>query len=325
MPDILSADELNDLLSACADTEVSEGSSSDPIEKTVAPYDFTRPTRLSRAQVRQLQRLYESALEGLTGALSESLRTPIEANVLGVKAVTFGSFTNLLPTPTYVNVFKIEPYGYRGILAMDIPFCLALVDRLLGGHGHTTEKPRNLTGIEVSVIDWPVTLILEQLQKCWRSDTNIQFASESIRMDLNFVQVIHTAETVLRVTFALAGEIGSGEAHFCVPFAALERAKCLERLREEALGSGRPPVEQELQQARANLKKAYLGITAQLGEAVLTVGEVIGLKPGQVIKLNTRVAEPIPVKVGDRTKFLAKPGLRARSNAVQIQQVLEDS
>jgi len=29
--------------------------------------------------------------------------------------------------------------------------------------------------------------------------------------------------------------------------------------------------------------------------------------------------------VGDRTKFLAKPGLRARSNAVQIQQVLEDS
>jgi flagellar motor switch protein FliM len=325
MPDILSADELSDLLSAAVDTEGKDSISFRSSEKTVAPYDFTRPTRLARAQVRQLQRLYESALEGLTGALSESLRTPIEANVLGVKAVTFGSFTNVLPTPTYVNVFKIEPYGYRGILAMDIPFCLALVDRLLGGHGHTTEKPRNLTGIEVSVLDWPVTMVLEQLQKCWHSAPDIKFVNETIRMDLNFVQIIHTAETVLRVTFALAGEIGSGEAHFCVPFAALERAQCLEQLREEALGSGRPPVAQELEQARENIKKADLGITAELGGATLTVGEVVRLKPGQIIKLSTKVTEPIPVKVGDRVKFLAKPGLRARANAIQIQKVLEES
>ena len=322
MPDTLSSDELSDLLAA-VDHEESNESLRGP-EKTVSPYDFTRPTRLSRAQVRQLQRLYESALEGMVGGLSESLRSPMEANVLGVKAVTFGAFTNVLPTPTYVNVFKIQPFGYNGVLTMDVPFCLALVDRLLGGYGHTTEKPRNLTAIEVSVLDSPITMVLEQLQKCWHSMPDIRFVNEAIRMDLNFAQIIHPSETILRVTFALAGEIGSGEAHFCVPFAALERAGCLEQLREEALGTGVTPSDDDRRQARQNIEKASLGMIAELGTTTLSVGEVVDLRPGQIIKLSSKVAEPIAVKVGEKIKFLAKPGLRARTNAIQIQQVLDD-
>jgi len=286
MPDILSSDELSSLLAA-----VDESGGQDTTffrDKTVTPYDFERPTRLSRSQVRQLQRLYESALEGLTGALSEALRT------------------------------------YSGVLALDIPFCLALVDRLLGGHGHTTEKPRSLTSIEIAVLDWPVKMILEQLQQCWRSAPEVRFVGETIRMDLNFVQIMHTAETVLWVTFALGGEIGSGEAHFCVPFAALERANCLEQLREEALGGSGEPDEQTKAQARENLKKASLELRAELGSTTLTVREVMGLKPGQAIRLSNRVGEPIPVKVGEKVKFRAQPGLRARTLAIQIHDVVKD-
>jgi len=324
MPDILSSDELSGLLAAVEEDGSGPEEPTFFRDKAVAPYDFERPTRLSRAQVRQLQRLYESALEGLVGALSEALRSPVEANVLGVKAVPYGSFANVLPTPTYVNIFRVEPFGVLGVLALDIPFCLALVDRLLGGHGHTTEKPRNLTLIEVAILEWPVRMILEQLEECWHGEPQVKFVAETVRMDLNFAQIMHTAETVLRVTFALGGEIGSGEAHFCIPFSALERAGCLERLHEDALGTSCKPNEQELEQARENLKKAGLGLTAELGRATLTVKEVMALKPGQVIRLSTKVGEAIPVKVGNEAKFTAKPGLRTKALAVQIQQVLKD-
>jgi len=323
MPDILTSDELNDLLAA---VDGGEGEEEAIVyhDKMVAPYDFERPARLSRAQVKQLQRLYESALEGLTGVLSEHLRTPMEANVLGVRAVNFGSFTNILPTPTYVNIFRIKPYGYRGVLTLDIPFCLALVDRLLGGHGHTTEEPRNLTSIEIAVLDWPATMILDQLRTCWRGAQEIEFARESVRMDLNFAQIMHNSETVLRVTFALGGEIGSGEAHFCVPFTVLEQARLLERLREEALGSGSAS-EIDRQRARENIRSARIGLAAEIGTANLTIGEVLRLKPGQVVRLAAKAREPIVVKVGGKPKFLARPGQRSRSAAVKIEQVLHNT
>lgn len=326
MPDTLSSDELGDLLAAVDDGELTaDQPQTFHRNKAVAPYDFLRPTRLSRVQARQLQRLYESALEELTRMLSESLHTPMEANVLGVKAVTYGSFTNVLPTPTYVNIFEIEPFGYRGLLTMEIPFGLALVDRLLGGHGHTTEKPRNLTAIEMSILEWPVKMILEQLQGCWHSSPEIRFVGESVRMDLNFSQIMHTAESILRVTFALGGEIGSGEVHFCVPFAALERSNCLADLHNEALGASGPRNEEETARARENLRKVCLSVSAQLGATKLTVREIIGLDVGQVITLDSKVDRPIPVKVGEKVKFLAKPGLRSKSLAIQIQEVLESS
>jgi len=320
MPDILSSDELNDLL-ALVDEQDGSGQQVLFRNKTVTPYDFRRPTRLSRARVRQIQRLYESALEGLTGALSEGLRAPIEANVLGVKALSYGSFANALPVPTYVNIFRIEPLGFRGLLTIDVPFCLALVDRLLGGHGHATDKPRHLTNIELAVLDWPVKLILNELQQCWHTEPAVKYASENRRMDLSFAQVMHTAETVLRVSFALGGEIGSGEAHFCLPFTALEQTMAFEHLRDDVLGTVSKQ-EQLVQQARQNIRKVTVTLSAELGNAFADLREVLTLSPGQVVKLNTRADRPVPVKVGGKVKFLGKPGLRANALAIQITDII---
>ena len=323
MPDVLSSDELSDLLAVVEETE-GENETSTFRNKNVSPYDFRRPTRLSRAQVRQLQRLYESALEGLTGALSQGLRAPIEANVLGVKALNYGSFASLLPVPTYVNIFTIQPFACRGLLTMDVPFCLALVDRLLGGQGHAVDKPRHLTAIELAVLDWPVRLILEQLQRCWHCATDVRFISESRRMDLSLAQIMHASETMLRVSFALGGEIGSGEAHFCVPFAALEQAMAFNRIRDESFGVPGGQSEQVALRARDNIRKVNITLAAELGHASLTLEEVLKLKPGQVVKLNTKANKPIPVNVGQKSKFYAVPGLSARSLAIKITGIITD-
>jgi len=322
VPDILSSDELNDLL-ALVDEQEGSGERILFRNKTVTPYDFRRPTRLSRAQARQIQRLYESALEGLTGVLSEGLRAPIEANVLGVKALNYGSFANSLPVPTYVNIFRIEPPGFRGLLTIDVPFCLTLVDRLLGGHGHATEKPRHLTNIELAVLDWPVKLILNELQRCWHTEPEVKYTSENRRMDLSFAQVMHTSETVLRVTFALGGEIGSGEAHFCLPFTALEQVMAFDHLRDEAMGAAS---KQDLlvAQARQNIKKVTVSVSAELGSTTANLQEVLGLAPGQVVRLNTKAAKPIPVKVGGKVKFFGKPGLRSNTLAIRITDMIPE-
>lgn len=322
MPDILSSDELSELLAVVDENAEQPNGPLICGGKSVTPYDFRRPSRLSRAQIRQLQRLYESALEGLTGALSEGLRTPIEANVLGVKALNYGSFANLLASPTYVNIFRIEPLAFRGVLTIDVPFCLALVDRLLGGHGHATGKPRHLTTIELAVLDWPVRLILEQLGRNWHHDPPIKLVSESRRMDLSFTQIMHTSETMLRVSFALGGEVGSGEAHFCVPFAALEKAMSFEHLRVDVLGVAPNQSQQDLESSRENLKKVNVTLATELGRTELTLREVLELKPGQIVSLRTKAAKPIPVNVEGKRKFLAVPGLRGRSLAIQITDVL---
>jgi len=317
MPDILSSDELNELLAAVDDSDKSISLQPETHNKNVVPYDFRRPTRLSRTQMRQLQRMHESALEGLTGVLSENLRAPIEANVLGVKALTYRAFLNVLSNPIYANIFRIEPFDLRGILTLDVPFCLAMVDRLLGGHGHITEKPRILTPVEMTVLDWPVKLILEQLQNCWHTNTDIKFVSETKRMDLNYAQILHNTATVLRVSFALGGEMGTGEASFCVPFAALEQAMSLDKLHEEMLGIVKPS-SKDLERAKKNIQQVTVCVTAELGRAKLTVAEILKLKPGQVVKLGTPADSSVTLNVGQAPKFLAQPGLKSKKYAVQI-------
>jgi flagellar motor switch protein FliM len=63
-------------------------------------------------------------------------------------------------------------------------------------------------------------------------------------------------------------------------------------------------------------------VLIQLARGALPLGEVAELKVGDVIKLDTQKQEPAVVFLGDRPKFLGRPGLKGRKRAVEILQPL---
>ncbi len=98
MANILSQDEVDALLSSFSEDEsateeapVAAARADEPkAESKVAVYDFRRPNRISKDQIRFLEALHETFVVRFTGVLSGYLRTMVEMEILSVEQLTYG-------------------------------------------------------------------------------------------------------------------------------------------------------------------------------------------------------------------------------------------
>ncbi len=69
---------------------------------------------------------------------------------------------------------------------------------------------------------------------------------------------------------------------------------------------------------RASLKTIPLTLRAVLGGAELTKAELIGLRPGDVIRLDALIRQDLTVWLKDREFFSARAGICGKHLAIQI-------
>ncbi|MBI2950747.1 FliM/FliN family flagellar motor switch protein, partial [bacterium] len=68
----------------------------------------------------------------------------------------------------------------------------------------------------------------------------------------------------------------------------------------------------------AQLAQVKAPVRAVLGRVEVPFGEVLTLRVGDVVKLDTEVKDPTVEYDGAKPKFLGRPGLVGRRKAVQI-------
>ena len=171
------------------------------------------------------------------------------------------------------------------------------------------EELRSLTAIEENILETPTDLILSKFQEIWKDVAALLFAVEDRKMDPKLVQVMGGAELVLRISFAIGGQIGSGEMNFCMPYDSLEQIMPREQVREKFLKSVRTPNKQETDTLRAALGTVPVRVSVQLGTTQLTLQEIMGLRPESVVRLEARVQDALPVLVEGEVK---------RQNAIHL-------
>lgn len=316
MADILSNDELDDLLAAVDAAPQSRATAK--AESKIATYDFRRPNRLTREHVHLLQPLNTAAAESLSGRLSEMLRATVEVNAIGIDALPFANFIGSLPSPVCLNVFSVGKLPEKGLLTMDIPLVLAIVDRVVGGPGLALEQIRPLTELEQRIIDRPTRMALEILSKSWQPVANAEFAFEERRMDPKMLQIAPASEVALRIIFAVGGQIGSGEMIFSLPFSALDKMMPREQMRERFHRADQDASPEEKKALGERLKAAPVTVTAVLGRTELTLKQLAELRVDHVLPLNRRVTAPLDVLVQGVPKFKARPGRVGRTLSVQV-------
>ncbi|MFN9303275.1 MAG: FliM/FliN family flagellar motor switch protein, partial [Candidatus Kapaibacterium sp.] len=67
----------------------------------------------------------------------------------------------------------------------------------------------------------------------------------------------------------------------------------------------------------------YLPVQALLGKASIGVGELLELKVGDILKLNTRINQEIEVIIAGRRKLAARPGAVDGKKSVKITRNLQ--
>jgi flagellar motor switch protein FliM len=293
-----------------------------PREK-VSPYDFKRPERVGKEQMRALQTLHEGFSRNFGAALSGLLRSIVEVKLTSVDQLTYSEFIFSLENPTCFNLLRAEPLEGNLILDINPSILYPVIDRLLGGGrdpGPIARRP--LTEIELRLVTRITNLFLEQLKHAWENVLELKLWVERVESNPQLVQIVPPNEVVVLVSFELTlGEI-RGMMNFCIPFNSIERIGNKLSSNSWITYGRRSATPESRQRIGRNIKGALVELVAELAETRISTGDLIGLRVGDIITTEKDVSDPLVIQVEGVTKFRAHPGAFKGRKAVQIERTI---
>lgn len=319
--DVLNVEDDSDDLSL-ADAPSSDVGSSGirGFAKNVKVYDFKSPDKFSKDQLRTLQMIYENYARAISTTISTYLRKLVVVNVSSVDQISYEQFTKTVMNPT--TLVLINMYPLKGSAIMEIPPTLtfAIIERLLGGEGEMIKNTRELTDIELSVIESVAVRLLINLKDSWSSIIEFKPKLDSIETNIQFTQIVPPNDTVVLITLdARIGRV-EGSLLFCIPYITLE--SIINRLSARNIYISLKQ-EEESNQAiiREHMFDTNVEARVEIGEMPISVDELLDLKEGDFIELETKANAMLPLYIGGKRKFLVKPGKRGKKMAVVISAV----
>ncbi|MBO8457700.1 MAG: flagellar motor switch protein FliM [Spirochaetes bacterium] len=327
MTEVLSQDEIDQLLTAISagDTEPEDFR---PVNDTrkIKIYDFKRPDKFSKEQIRTVSIMHETFARLTTNSLSGQLRSMVHVHVASVDQLTYEEFIRSIPTPTTLAVINMDPLKGNAILEIDPAVTFSIIDRLFGGTGEGTKVQRELTDIENSVIEGVIVRILANMREAWTQVIDLRPRLGQIETNPQFAQIVPPSEMVVLVTLETKVGDEEGMMNFCIPYITIE--PIISKLSSQFWFSSvrRSSTTQYLGVLKDKLSTVDMDIVAELGSIVVPVRDVLNLRVGDTIRLsNVKVGDPLTLSVGDQKKFLCQAGVIGKKMAVQILKKLDDS
>lgn len=324
MSDILSQNEIDNLLQALSSGEVDAEEMKVSSEKQVKNYDFSRPSKFSKEHLRTLEIIFEHYGRLLSTNLPVYLRKNIQVEVMNSEAVTYMEFSNSLSNPVILGVVNMEPLEGNIIVEMAAKLGYAVVDRMLGGEGEPLDKVREFSEIELLIIERIMTACVQLLREPWENVVDINPRLERIETNSQFAQIISPSEMIAIITINIKiGEV-EGLMNICLPYITLEPV--MDKLNTKFwYSSMQEKNEREYADVIENLiSKSVIPVTAILGNSTISVSDFSGLQVGDIVRLDTKVNQELDVYVGDIKKFTALPGATGEDYAVRITSVIRE-
>ena len=323
--EVLSQAEIDALLSAISTGDLdTEAIQEESVEAQVRPFDFERPSKFNKDQLRTLEMLHETFCRVVQTQLAAQLRTLVEITVTSADQVSYGEFVRSMPFPTLINVISMEPLQGNALLEMNLPLALSVIDRMVGGPGAYRGKMRELTEIEIALTRGLVEVLLQGFREAWAQVAQIDFRDEHVEMNPQFAQVAAPGDMAVLISFEMRIGTVTGMLNLCVPHLVLEPV--LGGLSAQVYYSGKQMSDtpEHRENLASQLAGATVPVSVALGGTTLNVSELMALMPGDVIPLDRSPGQDVSVRVGELDTFLAQPGTRGRRLAVQITLQLDE-
>lgn len=322
--DVLSQGEIDKLLSALSTGVVTaEEIKTEEKHRKIKLYDFKRPDKFSKDQIRILSMLHENFARLFNTYLSAYLRTLIHIDVASVDQLTYEEFIRSMPNPCVISIFQMRPLKGNAILEINPNIVMAIVDRLFGGPGLPPAKSRTLTDIEEVIIRRVIDKAMESMQEAWKQVVAIEPRQEVLETNPQFAQIVPPNDMVVLIT--LQAKIGQAEGliNICIPYLVLEPIMLKLTASFWVASSADKQVSHETMEVlQRKLERTAIPLVVELGRATVTVRELLEVGVGDVLQLETKAAGQLGIVIGSREKFKCKPGLIGHKNAVQITQVI---
>lgn len=326
MADVLEQAEVDALLAAVDAGQVNSSADAGDSRASAAlsgkptqDYDFKRPERVSKDQLRALEAIHDAFARNLGASLSGFLRTIIEIRVNSIEQLTYSEFIHSLPNPTSFNL--LEGDGLDGQLCLEIsPLIIyPIIDRLLGGSSSEMFVPqRPLTAIEQRLVNRLTDRALATLSESWTNLVPVKFRLTATESNPQLVQIVPPNEVVVIIVFEIKMGARTGNMSLCIPFNVIE--PLMGRLANQSWLNYRrkeSPAGQTAQ-VRHNIKAAAIDVHAYLARATITVSELMNLQPGDILTTDKLASGEVLLQVEGLNKFAGRVGKLRGHRAIKI-------
>jgi flagellar motor switch protein FliM len=322
--EVLSQNEIDNLLAALSSGELDVEQMQGEDEKQVKNYDFSRPTKFSKEHLRTLEIIFEHYSRLISTNLPVYLRKNVQVSVANSETVTFSEFSNALSNPVILAVVNFSPLNGTIILDMATSLGYAMIDRMLGGSGAPLGKSRDFSEIERNILQKILNMMTEALREPWKNVVEIAPMLSRIETNPQFAQIIAPNDMIAIVTLNMKIGDVEGLVNICLPFFTLE--DIMDKLNTKYWFSTMQENHDERYEEfiETLIRRADVPVKAVLGKSTISVSDFVNLQVGDCIRLNTRVDKDMEIYVGNIKKFTALPGANKESYAVRITSVIRE-
>jgi len=328
--DILSQTEVENLLSAMssggqqpalpAAAEYRGGARTPPkFRDKITTYDFKRPERVGKEQMRALHTMHEGFGRNFGAALSALLRSIVEVKLTSVDQLTYSEFVFSLENPTCFNLLKAEPLEGNLILDINPSILYPIIDRMLGGGRETVALARRpLTDIELRLVSRITGLFLQELRHAWENVLDLKLEVLQVESNPQLVQIVPPNEIVVLISFELTvGEL-RGMMNLCIPYNSIERIGGKLSANSWVTYGRRQATPENIEQISRTVCTSLVEMDVRLAQTRITAGELLSLRVGDVITTAKDIHNPLVVSVEGIPKFHASPGALKGHKAILV-------
>lgn len=313
---ILKNEEVEALLAAIETGQVLVGQKVETKkDKKIQHYDFRRPDRFPREQKRRLQKISEEVAKAMGISLSRYLSASIVVELVAIEEFSYEVFVSSFTDIMCTSVLSLKPFNGLGCLTLDVGYCLAMVDRGLGGPGRIPQKIRPLTMIEEAVVNAVLLSVVEEVKICWLKIAHLDWKIEKIESDIKSLQIAPSTEVMISINFATSGDLGNGTIILCIPVTTLEMMMIKSKTEKVSR-------QDEIAIVKDVLNNVELTTSVVLGTTNLSLNELINLKEGDVVRLDNKVNDFLRLEIEEKVKSYGKPGVVSKNLAFQVSSVV---
>ncbi len=328
MAQVLSQDEVDALLNA-----VNDGGDDDFLgggggfddddegDENIQPYDLTNQDRVIRGRMPILEIIYERFIRSFRVSLSNSLRKISTISMISTDLLKFGEFVNTLPIPSCMCIMRFNELRGPALLVFESKLAYAIIDSYFGG----TDRPftkiegKEFTAIELSFMKKVMDMAIADLEESWAPVHRID--AQYIRTEINpqFVGVVPPSDVIIATTLEVEFESASGTIMIVVPYSTIEPIK--QKLSSSYQTDNDMADSIWTSAMQEHIKDMRAEVIVKLGEAQMTVGDLVTLEPGDIIPLNQEASGEVIAEVQGVEKMSCLIGTYKGNRAVQITHV----
>jgi len=290
------------------------------VARKAQPYDFRRPDRIAKEQLRAIQLLHDNFARSLGSSLSAYLRAYAVVNLISVEQLSFIEFLQCLPSPTCMISLGMSQFDNNALMEMSPSVVFPIIEMLLGGTGGSAVKiEREVTEIERSILDGVIRMILKDLREAWKQVTQIDFTLDGFETEPQLMQILAPTEAVVAISIDVRIGEASGLLNIAIPSITL---KMLGQKFDQQWSARRTEAtESQQEKVLQIIEDAEVQIDARLRGPTLSVANLLKLKDGDILAFDYPVERPLDVLIGGRPKFRGQVMVSNKKRSIVLEEI----